>query len=55
MLGYDVRLLTNGGHGGRIRARMLSPAEYAYGGMSNGVDGEGGDAWQKVVQGRATF
>jgi hypothetical protein len=55
MLGYDARLLTNGGQGGRIRARMLSPSEYAYGGTSNGVDGEGGDAWPKVVQGRAAF
>jgi Transport and Golgi organisation 2 len=55
MLAYDARLLTNGGQGGRIRARMLSPAEYAYGGTSNGVDGEGGEAWPKVVQGKAAF
>jgi hypothetical protein len=46
-------LLTNGGGGGRIRARELSVAERACGGLSNGVDGEGGDAWPKVIQGRA--
>jgi hypothetical protein len=54
-LTYDARLLTNGGGGGRIRARTLSDAERACGGMSNGVDGEGGDAWPKVVQGRAAL
>jgi hypothetical protein len=55
MLGYDARLLTNGGGDGRIRARMLSPDEYACGGMSNGVDGEGGESWPRVVQGRAAL
>jgi len=54
-LTYDARLLTNGGGGGRVRARTLSDAERASGGISNGVDGEGGDAWPKVVQGRATL
>ena len=54
-LTYDARLLTNGGGGGRIRARTLSDAELASGGISNGVDGQGGDAWPKVVQGRATL
>ncbi|KAH9999645.1 NRDE protein-domain-containing protein [Russula compacta] len=52
-LAYDARLLTNHGGGGRIRARALSAAECACGGVSNGVDGAGGDAWPKVVQGRA--
>lgn len=54
-LAYDARLLTNGGGGGRIRARTLSDAERASGGLSNGVDGEGGDAWPKVVRGRAAL
>ena len=54
-LAYDARLLTNGGGGGRIRERALSAAERACGGISNGVDGEGGDTWPKVVRGRAAL
>ena len=54
-LAYDARLLTNGGGGGPIRARTLSDDECACGGISNGVDGEGGDAWPKVVNGRAAL
>lgn len=54
-LAYDARLLTNGGGGGPIRARTLSADERACGGISNGIDGEGGDAWPKVVQGRAAL
>lgn len=53
ILAYDARLLTNHGGGGRVRARALSAAECACGGVSNGIDGAGGDAWPKVVQGRA--
>jgi len=55
LLAYDARLLTNGGGGGHIRARTLSDDERACGGISNGVDGEGGDAWPKVVQGRSAL
>jgi len=54
-LAYDARLVTNGGGGGHIRARTLSDDERACGGVSNGVDGEGGDAWPKVLQGRAAL
>ncbi|KAI9452453.1 hypothetical protein F5148DRAFT_504776 [Russula earlei] len=54
-LAYDARWLTNGGGGGRIRARPLSDAECACGGISNGVDGEGGDAWPKLLQGKAAL
>ena len=54
-LAYDARLVTNGGGGGPIRARTLSDDECACGGISNGVDGQGGDAWPKVVQGRAAL
>jgi uncharacterized protein with NRDE domain len=54
-LAYGARLVTNAGGGGRIRARALSDAECACGGISNGVDGRGGDAWPKVVQGRAAL
>jgi uncharacterized protein with NRDE domain len=50
-------LLSNGGAGGRIASRPLFPAERASGGLSNGlhVGGDGGDAWPKVVHGRALF
>lgn len=54
-LAYDARLLTNGGGGGHIRARTLSDDERACGGISNGVDGQGGDVWPKVLQGRAAL
>jgi hypothetical protein len=54
-LAYGARLVTNAGGGGRIRARALSDAECACGGISNGVDGQGGDSWPKVVQGRAAL
>jgi hypothetical protein len=52
-LAYDARLVSNGGGGGgAIRSRALTDAERACGGLSNGVDGRGGDLWPKVVQGR---
>lgn len=54
-LAYDARLLTNDGGGGHIRARTLSDDECACGGISNGIDGQGGDVWPKVLQGRAAL
>ncbi|KAH9035605.1 NRDE protein-domain-containing protein [Lactarius hengduanensis] len=51
-LAYDVRLVSNDGGGGPIHARAPTDAERACGGMSNGVDGHGGDLWPKVVQGK---
>lgn len=52
-LAYDARLVSNGGGGGGpISSRALTDAERACGGVSNGVDGRGGDQWPKVVQGR---
>ena len=54
-LAYDARLLTNDGGGGHIRARTLSDDECACGGISNGLDGQGGDAWPKVLQGRTAL
>jgi hypothetical protein len=54
-LAYDARLLTNAGGGGHIRARTLSDDESACGGISNGVDGQRGDVWPKVLQGRAAL
>ncbi|KAN0129475.1 DUF833 domain containing protein [Lactarius tabidus] len=52
-LAYDAHLVTNGGGGGPIRSRTLTDTERACGGVSNGVDGQGGDLWPKVAQGRA--
>jgi uncharacterized protein with NRDE domain len=54
-LTYDARLVTNDGGGGHIRARTLSDDECACGGISNGVDGQGGDVWPKVLQGRTAL
>ena len=51
-LTYDARLVSNGGGGGPIESRLLTDAERACGGLSNGVDGRGGEEWPKVVQGR---
>ncbi|KAH9080276.1 DUF833-domain-containing protein [Lactarius deliciosus] len=51
-LAYDARLVSNDGGGGPIHARAPTDAERACGGMSNGVDGHGGDLWPKVVQGK---
>ncbi|KAF7348193.1 hypothetical protein MSAN_01772400 [Mycena sanguinolenta] len=50
-------LLSNGGAGGQLQSRPLRADERASGGLSNGlfVDGAGGEAWPKVVQGRALF
>ncbi|KAH9065201.1 DUF833-domain-containing protein [Lactarius vividus] len=47
-LAYDARLVSNCGGGGPIHARAPTDAECACGGMSNGVDGHGGDLWPKV-------
>lgn len=51
-LAYDARLVSNDGGGGPIRSRTLTDGECACGGLSNGIDGRGGDQWPKVVQGR---
>ncbi|KAH9038322.1 NRDE protein-domain-containing protein [Lactarius pseudohatsudake] len=51
-LAYDAQLVSNDGGGGSIHARAPTDAERACGGMSNGVDGHGGDLWPKVVQGK---
>ncbi|KAJ6508252.1 NRDE protein-domain-containing protein [Mycena sanguinolenta] len=50
-------LLSNGGAGGQLQSRPLCAEERVSGGLSNGlfVGGVGGEAWPKVVQGRALF
>jgi len=50
-LSLDAALVTNHGAGGRIKCRPLSPDERLAGGMSNGVDGQGGNEWPKVQHG----
>ena len=54
-LEFDAMLVTNGGGGGALSARGLTPAERACGGLSNGIDGRGADAWPKVVRGTAAL
>ncbi|ETW81471.1 hypothetical protein HETIRDRAFT_240525, partial [Heterobasidion irregulare TC 32-1] len=54
-LEFDAVLVTNGGGGGALSARGLTPAERACGGLSNGIDGRGADAWPKVVRGTAAL
>ncbi|KAJ7133546.1 NRDE protein-domain-containing protein [Mycena epipterygia] len=45
--------VSNAGARGRVAVRALRPDERAHGGMSNGKPD--GDAWPKVVRGRALF
>lgn len=54
-LAYDAAYVTNHGGGGRVAARPLSDDERRCGGLSNGVDGAGADAWPKVRTGSALF
>ncbi|GJE91591.1 NRDE family protein [Phanerochaete sordida] len=54
-LAYDAAYVTNHGGGGPIAARPLSDDERRCGGLSNGVDGHGAEAWPKVRLGAAMF
>jgi hypothetical protein len=47
-LSYDSLLVTNHGSGGKITSRFLSTQERSCGGVSNGVDGAGGNEWPKI-------
>ncbi|EDR12529.1 uncharacterized protein LACBIDRAFT_312042 [Laccaria bicolor S238N-H82] len=47
-LSYDSLLVTNHGSGGTITSRFLSTQERSCGGVSNGVDGAGGNDWPKI-------
>ncbi|KAJ7019443.1 DUF833-domain-containing protein [Mycena alexandri] len=53
----DASILSNDGAGKRLAFRSLRPDERALGGLSNGihVGGVEGEAWPKVVDGRALF
>jgi len=54
-LQFDALLVTNGGAGGDISSRPLSPEERACGGLSNGIDGQGATEWPKVKEGVREF
>lgn len=50
-LSFDAAFVTNHGAGGAIKSRRLSADERSVAGMSNGVDGQGGNEWPKVQHG----
>jgi uncharacterized protein with NRDE domain len=50
-LAFDAFLVTNSGARGPITVRALTEEERRCGGLSNGIDGKGGNEWGKVVQG----
>jgi len=54
-LSFDGTYVTNHGGGGTIIVRPLTIAERRCGGMSNGVDGKGAEAWPKVQHGLHSF
>ncbi|VDC01367.1 unnamed protein product [Peniophora sp. CBMAI 1063] len=50
-LNYEARLVTNHTGGGKIQVRQLETAECAASGVSNGVDGRGGNTYPKICEG----
>ncbi|OAX37054.1 DUF833-domain-containing protein [Rhizopogon vinicolor AM-OR11-026] len=54
-LSFDGAYVTNHGGGGTISVRALTDAERRCGGMSNGIDGKGAEAWPKVQHGLHSF
>jgi uncharacterized protein with NRDE domain len=52
---FDGVYVTNHGGGGTIIVRPLTIPERRCGGMSNGVDGKGAEAWPKVQHGLHSF
>ncbi|KAJ8581649.1 DUF833-domain-containing protein [Rhizopogon salebrosus TDB-379] len=54
-LSFDGVYVTNHGGGGTIIVRPLTIPERRCGGMSNGVDGKGAEAWPKVQHGLHSF
>lgn len=52
---FDGARVTNHGGGGTITVRALTNAERSGGGMSNGIDGKGAEAWPKVQHGLHEF
>lgn len=54
-LSFDGTYVTNHGGGGTIIVRPLTDTERRCGGMSNGIDGKGAEAWPKVQHGLHSF
>jgi uncharacterized protein with NRDE domain len=54
-LNFDGTYVTNHGGGGTLIVRPLTNAERRYGGMSNGIDGQGAEMWPKVQHGLDSF
>ncbi|KAI0030994.1 DUF833-domain-containing protein [Vararia minispora EC-137] len=52
-LSYDARFITDGHGGGVLHYRPLRESERAACGLSNGVDGKGGEAYPKILAGTA--
>jgi uncharacterized protein with NRDE domain len=50
-LSFDAVWVTNDGAGGAVSTRPLSDEERHCGGISNGIDGQGGNEWPKVKHG----
>jgi hypothetical protein len=54
-LRYEATLVTNYGSGGKAESRTMTDNERACGCCSNGIDGQGHDAWPKFVHGSKEF
>jgi len=54
-LSFESAFVSNGGAGGNLRSRPLSPEEKLHGAISNGVDGQGASDWPKVRHGIQEF
>lgn len=54
-LSFDATYVTNHGGGGKIACRQSTDEERRCGGLSNGVDGQGAEAWPKVRRGSELF
>jgi uncharacterized protein with NRDE domain len=50
-ISFDALYVTNHGAGGPITSRAFTDAQRHRGGLSNGIDGDGADAWPKVQHG----
>ncbi|EKM52111.1 uncharacterized protein PHACADRAFT_128288 [Phanerochaete carnosa HHB-10118-sp] len=55
VLSYDAACVTNRGGGGTITCRPLADNERRCGALSNGVEGQGAEAWPKVCLGSSMF
>lgn len=54
-LSYEGAYVTNHGGGGDIFGRTFTETERHFGGLSNGIDGNGAESWPKVVEGITMF